>query len=136
MKKSISIVLLATILLQSCVVNQKTSISLKEAYDNKSKVKVTTTQKDKFHFHQILLKDSIYYGAKSNSVIYYDAKSGEQTYSYLKAIPLDTAIISGVYEKNTKKSTWRTVFMTLGLIVLSFGILIGIELALYRPFGV
>ena len=132
MKKSISIVLLATILLHSCRAYYPSTISLKEAYDkkgesyyyNKGHVKVTTTQGDNFHFHYIDLKDSIYYGVKMRGNV------------IGKEIPLDTAIISGVYLKNFKKSTWKTVFMTLGLIVLSLGILIGIELALYRPFGV
>ena len=121
MKRQIAIFILVNILLQSCRAYYPSSISLKEASENAGKVKVTTTQKDKFRFNQILLKDSIYYGVKS----------GDPSYSYYKEIPLDTAIISGVYEKNTKKSTWGTVFVTLGVIIILFAIEIGIELALY-----
>ena len=64
MKKSISTVLLATILLQSCRAYYPSSISLKEASEKHDKVKVTTTQKDKFHFDRIHLIDSVYYGVK------------------------------------------------------------------------
>ena len=64
MKKSIAIILLATILIQSCVAYQKTSISLNEAYD-RGKVEVINNSGKKTHFTNIILKDNNYYGINS-----------------------------------------------------------------------
>ena len=55
MKKSFSLLLLGSILLKSCIVYQKTPVSLIDAA-NKGKVKVVTTNNKKLKFSNIDLK--------------------------------------------------------------------------------
>ena len=92
MKKFISIVLLATILLQSCVAFQKTSVPLNDAR-NQGLVKVTTTYGKQMEFTNLYIKDSIYYGVTKTM-----------------DLRLDESQILKVYLKDTKKSTVMTVF--------------------------
>ena len=98
-KQSISIVLLATILLQSCVAYQKTSVSLDSAVD-KGKVKVVKTSGNEFRFKNIYIKNNIYYG---------DAKTQE--------IRIDTTQIKNIYLKDRKKSNKRTVLVALSPLI-------------------
>ena len=86
MKKSVSLVLLATILLQSCVVYQKTSVPLESAIE-KGKAKLITTTGNKLNFRKIEKVDSIYYGTL-NSLKYH--------------IPPDE--VEAIYLKDKKKS--------------------------------
>ncbi len=86
MNKSISIILLATILLESCVFYQKTTVSLKEAQDI-GKVKLTTTHGEVYIFKSIILRDSLYFGVNKNAQqVLYESK------------------ISSIYLQNMKKS--------------------------------
>ena len=64
-KQLISIALLVTILLQSCVAYQKTSVSLNEAA-NKGQVRVYNNMGERFVFAKINLRDSVYYGVKGS----------------------------------------------------------------------
>ncbi len=98
-KKSISFVLLAVILLQSCVAYQKTSVSLDSAVD-KGKVKVVKTSGNEFRFKNIYIKNNIYYG---------DAKTQE--------IRIDTTQIKNIYLKDRKKSNKRTVLLALSPLI-------------------
>jgi len=91
MKKSVSIVLLATILLQSCVAFQKKSVPLNYA-QNQGMVKVTTTYGKQMEFTNLYIKDSIYYGVTKTM-----------------DLRLDESQILEVYLKNKKKSTVMTV---------------------------
>ena len=95
MKKVISIALLATIMLQSCVVYQNTSVSLNEAQD-KGRVKVATTYGTQMEFINMYSKDSLYYGATK-----------------IQDIRLDTAQISNIYLKDIKKSKTRTILLAI-----------------------
>ena len=97
MKKSISIVLLATILLQSCVAYQDTSVSVNDA-QNQGKVKVATTYGKQIIFKNMHRKDSIYYGLYGS-----------------QEIRVDTTQIKNVYLKDKKKSNRRTVFLVVGV---------------------
>ena len=104
MKKSISIFLLATILLQSCVAYQKTSVSLNEA-QNQGKIKVATTYGTLMEFKNIYQKDSIYYGV-----------AGTQE------IRLDTTQVSAVYLQDIQESKKQTriVWVSVGIGTLLF----------------
>ena len=107
MKNSVSFILLATILLESCVFYQKTAVSLKEAQDM-GKVKVITTHGAVYIFKTIVLRDSLYFGVNENNqqVLY----EGE---------------ISSIYPQNMKKSILVTRYaVMLPLALLGFTLLI------------
>ena len=97
-KQVISIALLATILLQSCVAYQSTSRSINEA-KNMGKVKVISTVGNNQSFKNIYLKDSIYFGLRGN-----------------QEIRLNPAEISGIYLKDYKKSRTQTNVLVVGLV--------------------
>jgi hypothetical protein len=64
MKKSISIVLLATILLQSCAAYQKTSVPIHQTV-GRGEVKVKYNTGKEYKFKNIKLVDGEYYGVRS-----------------------------------------------------------------------
>ena len=104
MKKSISFVLLATILLQSCVAYHDTSVSLNEAYD-RGKVEVINNIGKSTRFTNIILKDSIYYGINSANRFVEE--------------PLDSLNISAIYLQDIRDSrinTWIGVSLSVVLI--------------------
>lgn len=68
MKKSVSSVLLTVILLQSCVVYQKNSVSINEASE-RGKVKVVNTNGRTVLFDNILSETGSYYGIYDNNRI-------------------------------------------------------------------
>lgn len=72
MKKSLSIILLATILLQSCVAYHRTSVSLHDAR-YLGKVKITTTSGAIVKYKNIEIQDSIYFGIRGKNVTPLDA---------------------------------------------------------------
>jgi len=101
MKKSTSIVLLATILLQSCVAYQKTSVSLEEAA-NKGNVKLIGTDGNVYEMRNIEMQDSIYYGfiGKEKTLI-------------------AEASLAEIYLQDKKKSTrWTVLGITIPIVVL------------------
>ena len=105
--QSISIVLLVTILLQSCVVYQKTSVSLNEAYD-RGNVKIKSTNGKNKKYTNIIMEDSIYYGVQD----------------WHNKLPILPASIDSIYLKDKKKSA-RLIWLIplsvgVGLISLSF----------------
>lgn len=52
------------LLLQSCVVYQKTPVSLVEAAKQGNKTKITTRNQETFKYAYILRKDGVFYGVK------------------------------------------------------------------------
>ena len=108
MKKSVSFVLLATILLQSCVAYQKTSVSLNEA-ENKGKVKVTTTLGDESEYDNIDFRNNGYFG----------------TYAHGE-ISLDSAQISSIYLQDIMKSKHQTIITIVSVVIVIPILLIGI----------
>lgn len=108
MKKSISIILLATILLQSCVAYQDISVSLNDAYDRGS-VEVINSSGKSTRFTNIVLKDSIYYGINSANRFVEE--------------PLDSINTTAIYLQDIRDSrinTWIGVSLSvviIGLIV-------------------
>ena len=101
MKKSVSILLLVSLLFQSCVVYQKTSVSFNEAIDN-GNVKVVDAL-GTHKYKSIELSDSIYYGFSK------DINNDE------KKTPIDTAAITAVYLKDIKKSKKSRTGLYIGL---------------------
>lgn len=95
MKKSASFVLLAVILLQSCVVYQDTSVSVNDA-QNQGATKVLTTYGTEMVFNNMYIKDSIYYGVYQS-----------------QEIRIDTTQIKNIYLRDKKKSNKRTVLAIL-----------------------
>jgi len=92
-KQSITIVLLVTILLQSCVAYQKTSVSIDEA-NMTGEVKIMTTKGEKIKLKNIELEEGIYYG--------FDGKN---------EVRLDPDQISSIYLKDHEKSRKQTAWM-------------------------
>ena len=89
MKKSVSITLLAIILLQSCAVYNKRPVLINEAYD-KGKVKVIFNSGESFKYNFISWKDNNYFGVKGKN----------QT-------RLDPNEIMSIHLKNINKSKWN-----------------------------
>ena len=109
MKKSISVVLLAIMLLQSCVAYQKTSVSINEACERGS-VKVTNSSGKSTRFTNIVLKDSIYYGTNSSNRFIEE--------------PLYPINIRGIFLKDLKKSKEQSIVfgVVLGVPILIIGV--------------
>ena len=101
MKKSIPIFLLASILLQSCVIYSKTSIPIEEAIDGiKVRVKPTAVVGDNIRFKEIVFRDSVYYGIRG----------GVET-------PLYQDQIFGIYPQDKKKSRLITAIVLVSYFV-------------------
>ena len=99
-KQSISIVLLASILLQSCVAYQKTSVSLEDAA-NRGNVKLIGTDGNVYEIQNIEMQDSIYFGFIGK-----------------EKIVITEASLSGIYLQDKKKSSrWTVLGITIPIIV-------------------
>ena len=107
-KQSISILLLVTMLLQSCSVYEKTSVSLNDA-QNTGVVKVIPTYGKKIYYKNIELKDSVYYGIAMKD------KNG--------ITPLYQAQISSIFNKDIKKSKRLTIIMAIAVPVVIVGLI-------------
>lgn len=95
MKKSVSLFLFATILLQSCVAYHSTPLPIDQAYERGGGVKIISKLGDRYIFNGIYLKDSIYYGVKGDELV-----------------RLDTAQILSIYLQDVKKSKNQTTVAT------------------------
>jgi hypothetical protein len=107
MNKSVSFVLLATMLIQSCVVYQKAPVSIDEAYNTKA-VKIITKDGQAKVFENIVKEDSLYYG------VLWD-----------KHTLLSLEEIESVYLKDVDKSKKRTILTLVGISVPLLALLIG-----------
>ena len=104
-KQTTSILLLAVILMQSCVAYNRTSVPISEAY-NKGRVHITTTQGDNVNFRNIELKDNIYYGVNNKQLTRLDdgqilaihlqdlKKSKNQTFALISSVVLVGALVA------------------------------------------
>lgn len=104
--KIISVFLVMLILLQSCSVYQKTSVTLDEATKSNSKVRIERANQKNLDVKKIEFKEGAYYGIKK--------VNGEIT-----PIPLDEKEIKSVRMLNKPKSDLGTA----GLIALSIGLI-------------
>ena len=100
--------------MQSCMVYEKQGISLEEAQD-KGRVKVVNHNGQEFKFKNILYKDSLFYGQKSNSS---------------ELIKIYTDSIEEVYLFDEKKSKLKTILFFAALAGLHYIILLIIIVSL------
>ena len=119
-KQTIAIVLLVTILLQSCVAYQNTSMSIDEA-QNKGPVRVTSTQGDNIKFRNIQAKDGAYYGVNGNRIT-----------------QIDPAQIISIHLKDFKKSKTQTAilatFLTVSVLALVIVAVVAASVAVAQVF--
>ena len=94
--QNLGLVLGLMLLVQSCGVYYKTPISLEEAVDRETKVKVYTAEGNNIRYKKITASDGQFYGTKM--------KAGKMT-----QIPLNPDDIVSVRLKNKKASTWVTI---------------------------
>jgi len=97
----------ALIFFQGCTVYKSTPVSIEQAVQNESKVKVTTKGNEKFKLNRIKIEDSNYYG--------YNAK---------ERIPLDQNNIDTIKEKNKTLSTVLSIVIPFVTIIGLLGILV------------
>ena len=99
------------ILLQGCTVYKSSSVSLEQAEQNQSKVKVITKNNEKLKFKSIGIENGNYYGVKiSNEGV-------------IENIPLDQDFINIINEKNKTLSTIISIAIPVVIIAGLFGIL-------------
>ena len=117
MLKSISLSLIALLLLQTCVVYQKTPVAISEAHD-RGKVMVITNADEKLMFKKIIQKDSIYYGLTTK-------RGGDITQQ------LNVDEVMAIYLKDQNRSNRATIIVTvlitmslttLGLLLLAYAL--------------
>jgi len=105
--KAVCWFLLISIIFQSCTVYKRAPVSISEASQTHKRVLVVTGSDKKIRLKRIEKTDSIYYGIKT-------VKSEEVK------IPLNEKDIKKIRVKDQAAST----FLTIGSIVLTFGIII------------
>ena len=105
MKRQITIFILANILLQSCYVSQKTSVSVDDAV-NKGKVTFENNEGKKIYLKNIIYEDGAYYGIWDNN----------------QMVPMDSTDSIDFYLKDIKASQNRTGLAIVGFIIIFFGI--------------
>ena len=108
--KSVSLILSVLILLQGCTVYKSVPVSLEQAANSETKVKVLTKSNEKYKFKRIGVENGNYDGVKTQN-------------GKLVRIPLDTKMLNKI---NVKDKTMSTI--------LSFGIpilILGIPLIIY-----
>lgn len=97
----------ALIFFQGCTVYKSTPVSIEQAVQNESKVKVITKSNEKFKFNRIRIEDSNYYG-----------------YNSKERIPLDQNNIDTIKEKNKTLSTVLNIVIPVFTIVGLLGLLV------------
>lgn len=116
--RTIASILVLLILLQSCTVYRKTPISLNQAIESESEVKVKTIMNAKtFKFNRISEENGNFYGIKK----------GEDK---IVKTPLDSKNILSIREKDRSASTILTIVVIVGSIM---AVLIGAFLASGGP---
>ncbi len=131
-KKTIYSVSFLLIVFQSCVVYQKTPVSIQKAY-NQGKAKISIT-----HTTDVTYNNGVVKAAKSNADLYYKNIILEDGFYYgiyeNRKIKIDTTAVLAIYLKDiekSKKSTWQ--LFTIGIPVVF--IVFGIYFLLFPSFG-
>ena len=112
-KQSISIVLLATILLQSCVIYQKTPVSISES-TNKGKVKIVRTNGEKVALKGMVYDNGTYWGLRKG-------------YSKDHRYKIDPTQVAEVYIIDKRDSRTASIILAIGIVIaipLTFWILL------------
>jgi PBP1b-binding outer membrane lipoprotein LpoB len=102
--KSVALILSMIILLQGCTAYKSVSISLEQAVQNESKVRVKTKSNERLKFKRIGKDEGQFYGVKK--------EKGEMT-----RIPLDSKFIDSIKEKDKTLSTILTIALPIAIIV-------------------
>ena len=100
----LSVLLMALMLLQGCVVYHKTPSTLEQAAQVPVRTKVTNLQGEKTKYRYIQREDGIYYGVKKQD-------------REMVRTPLEAGELEKIQVKNKVASTWLTV----GVIVVPVG---------------
>ncbi len=107
------------ILLQSCVVYQKSSVSVDDAV-NKGKVMVVNNEGKKIYLMNIIYEDGANYINEDGT--YYGIWDNNQM------VPMTSTDSSDFYLKDIKASSNRTGWAIVGFVIIPLGIIIGMEL--------
>ena len=110
--RSFALLLSVLILLQGCTVYKSTTVSLDQAVQSESKVRVYTNTNEKLKFKRIGLENGSYYGV-------------EKINSSMVRTPLDQDYINRINEKDKTLST----VLNIGIPIVIVGALIGIAAA-------
>lgn len=108
--KVVALLFSALILLQGCTVYKSVPVSIEQAVQNESKVKVVTKTNEKFKFSRIGIEDGNYYGMK-------------QSKGLIVKTPLDQNFINTINEKDITWSTILTIALPVGILVAGIVIL-------------
>ena len=119
MKRQITIFILVNIFLQSCVVYQKSSVSVDDAV-NKGKVMVVNNEGKKIYLMNIIYEDGAYFINEDGT--YYGIWDNDQM------VPMTSTDSSDFYLKDIKASSKRTGWAIVGFVIIPLGIIIGMEL--------
>lgn len=93
------------LLLQSCQIYDKGTVSLEEASQTGLRAKITTVEEEKLQYERIITEQQQYFGLK---------KSNGNLVKY----PITEDTIKSLRLQNKKKSAWVTVGLGLGVSVL------------------
>lgn len=94
--KSMALFFMALTLLQSCVVYERTPVSLQQAEESKQRVKLKTSSNQTYNFQQIVREEEAFYGLKKE-------KGG------MARIAINDQVDHQVFVQSNRKSTWATV---------------------------
>jgi len=103
------------ILFQGCTVYKSVPISLEQAVQNESKVRVKTKSNEKFKFDRIGVEDGSFYGVKKSNNV-------------LIKTPLNQDFIDSINEKNKTLSTVLSIAIPVVIIFGGLIIVTGIQL--------
>lgn len=109
--KLVSVFLIFVLLLQSCAAYHKTPVSIEEAVTSNNKVLVITNNDTKIKLKKIELIDGKYYGISEDE----DRK--------IIKIPLNESDIKAIRVLDKSASTWGTVGIVAGSLLVLFGII-------------
>jgi len=110
--RSITLLLAIVMIFQSCTVYKSANVTLDQAVQNESKVKVRTINNERFKFNRIGVEDGNYYGVKKNN-------------SVVIKTPLDQNFIKTINEKDKTLST----ILSIGIPVVIVGGVIAVAAA-------
>ncbi len=125
--KTVALIFAALILFQGCTVYKSVPISLEQAVQNESKVRVKTKSNEKFKFNRIVVEDGSFYGVKkSNNVVnktpldqdfIYTINEKDKTLSTILSIAIPVVIIGGalaILVFNSLNKSIKLAFSELG----------------------
>ena len=108
--RTIALFFMSMILFQSCVAYQKTTVSLQEAEQSKTRAKVHTSANQTYYFNQIVLEEEEFYGLKKVN-------------GKIVRIAIHTNKANKVFLQSKRKSTWATI-VVIAVPVISLAIIV------------